>query len=36
MKLHEYKDEFNALISIVAHKLHIPESAVKRDFNEAL
>ena len=32
MKLHEYKDEFDSLISIVAHKLHIPESAVKRDY----
>lgn len=28
MKLHEYKDDFDSLISIVANKLHIPESAV--------
>mgnify|MGYP003558092147 CR=1 FL=1 len=28
MKLHHYKEEFNNLISIVANKLHIPESAV--------
>ena len=32
MKLHQYKDEFNNLISIVANKLHIPESAVERDY----
>ena len=32
MKLHEYKDEFKTLISIVASKLHIPESAVERDY----
>ena len=32
MKLHEYKDEFSALISIVANRLHIPESAVERDY----
>ena len=28
MKLHEYQYEFKDLISIVASKLHIPESAV--------
>ena len=32
MKLHEYQDEFCDLISIVANKLHIPESAVERDY----
>lgn len=32
MKLHEYQEEFNNLISIVANKLHIPESAVERDY----
>ena len=32
MKLHHYKEEFNNLISIVANKLHIPESAVERDY----
>lgn len=32
MKLHEDKDEFNSLISIVSSKLHIPESAVERDY----
>lgn len=32
MKLHQYKDEFNNLMSIVANKLHIPESAVERDY----
>lgn len=32
MKLHEYKDDFDSLISIVANKLHIPESAVERDY----
>lgn len=32
MKLHEYQEEFKTLISIVASKLHIPESAVERDY----
>ena len=32
MKLHEYQYEFKDLISIVASKLHIPESAVERDY----
>lgn len=32
MKLHEYKDEFYDLVSIVSRKLHIPESAVERDY----
>ena len=32
MKLHEYQNEFRDLISIVANKLHIPESAVERDY----
>ena len=32
MKLHQYQEEFKALISIVANKLHIPESAVERDY----
>lgn len=30
--MHEDKDEFNSLISIVSSKLHIPESAVERDY----
>ena len=32
MKLHEYQYEFKDLISIVASKLNIPESAVERDY----
>ena len=32
MKLHEYQNEFRDLISIVANKLHILESAVERDY----
>lgn len=32
MKLHEYQDEFRDLITIVAYNLHIPESAVERDY----
>lgn len=32
MKLHECQDEFRDLISIVANKLHIPETAVERDY----
>ena len=32
MKLHDYQEEFKELISIVASKLHIPESAVERDY----
>ena len=32
MKLHEYHEEFKTLISIVASKLHVPESAVERDY----
>ena len=32
MKLHEYQEEFKTLISIIASKLHIPESAVERDY----
>ena len=32
MKLHEYQEEFKTLISIVASKIHIPESAVERDY----
>ena len=32
MKLHEYQYEFKDLISIVASKLHIPESVVERDY----
>lgn len=32
MKLHNYKEEFKTLISVVANKLHIPESAVERDY----
>lgn len=29
MKLHEYQEEFKMLISIVANKLHILESAIE-------
>lgn len=32
MKLHEYPDEFSELISIVASRKHLPESAVERDY----
>lgn len=32
MKLHEHQEVFNDLIAIVAKEMHIPESAVKRDY----
>ena len=32
MKLHEYQSEFHDLITIVASRKHIPESAVERDY----
>lgn len=32
MKLHNYPDEFQELISVTAHERHIPESAVRRDY----
>lgn len=32
MRLHEYPEEFSDLISIVAESMHIPESAVERDY----
>ncbi len=32
MKLHEYKEEFQNLITLVAVQKHLPESAVERDY----
>lgn len=32
MKLHEYHDEFGMLISLVAEYMHLPESAIERDY----
>lgn len=32
MKLHEYQSEFHDLITIVASRKHIPESAIERDY----
>lgn len=32
MKLHEYPSEFNILIPIVAEYMHLPESAIERDY----
>ena len=32
MKLHEYPDEFKILIPIVAEYMHLPESAIERDY----
>lgn len=32
MKLHEYQEEFKELISIVAAYMHLPESAIERDY----
>lgn len=32
MKLHEFPSEFRDLISIVALRKHLPESAVERDY----
>ena len=32
MKLHEYPDEFKMLIPIVAEYMHLPESAIERDY----
>ena len=32
MKLHEFQTEFNDLITIVANKMHLPESAIERDY----
>lgn len=32
MKLHEFPDEFNDLISMVAKDKHLPESAIERDY----
>ena len=32
MKLHEFKDEFRELISIVAANKHLPEQAIERDY----
>ena len=32
MNLHEHKNDFNALISIVANKMNLPESAIERDY----
>ena len=32
MKLHEHPDEFGMLISLVAEYMHLPESAIERDY----
>ena len=32
MKLHEFQTEFKDLITIVANKMHLPESAIERDY----
>ena len=32
MKLHEYQEEFRQLITIVAADMHLPESAIERDY----
>ena len=32
MRLHEFKDEFRELISIVAANKHLPEQAIERDY----
>ena len=32
MRLHENKEEFQELITLVAREKHIPESAVERDY----
>ena len=32
MKLHEFQTEFKNLITIVANKMHLPESAIERDY----
>lgn len=32
MKLHEFPEEYNELISQVAYEKHISESAVRRDY----
>ena len=32
MKLHEFPEEYNELVSLVAREKHISESAVKRDY----
>ena len=32
MKLHEFQAEFKDLITIVANKMHLPESAIERDY----
>lgn len=33
MRLHEHPSEFRDLIAIVANKMHLPESAIERDYN---
>lgn len=32
MKLHEYPEEFRTLITLVAADMHLPESAIERDY----
>lgn len=32
MKLHEFQEEFRELVSIVAEYMHLPESAIERDY----
>ena len=32
MKLHEFPEEYNELVSLVAREKHISESAVNRDY----
>ncbi len=32
MRLHEHPSEFRDLIAIVANKMHLPESAIERDY----
>lgn len=32
MKLHEYQDEFKMLITIVSEYMHLPETAIERDY----
>ena len=32
MKLHEFPEEYNELVSLAAREKHISESAVKRDY----
>ncbi len=36
MKLHEFQTEFKDLITIVANKMHLPESAIERDYHASV